>query len=84
MTKEVGFDEWKSEIEKYLFKAGDDGVTTKELSEQMGISVSAVRLRLQALKTAGLVRAGRAYRTAVDDIRRMCSVYVLVKKKGKA
>ena len=80
MNRPIREDEWRSELEKVLFRAGDDGLTVQELCAKMRLAEGAVRKRLQAIKLSGRLVIGKAHREALDGTMRLSAVYRIAPK----
>ncbi len=80
-AKPIERSEWQAEIERIMVKAGDDGLTTKELQNLLGVSNRTCLIRLQELNSAGRLIAGRRQKQAIDGTMRTVAVYRI--KRGK-
>jgi DNA-binding Lrp family transcriptional regulator len=83
VNKTLNADAWRAEIERYMQKAGDDGMTSREIAEHTGLSSHTVSVRLAALFRQGRIRSGKRYVMSKDGAMRLVPVYVIVKEKKK-
>ena len=81
--KPITADAWRSELERVMQRAGDEGLTAQEIQELTGMSYSTTSTRLSALHRAGRIRSGRRQVTGKDGITRPIPVYVILKEKRK-
>ena len=79
----IRMDEWRSELEKVLFRAGDEGLSVKDLCKAMNLAPLAVRRRLEALKESGRLVIGKKHVLGLDDTMRMITVYRIKQKEKK-
>ena len=82
MAKPIAQDLWRTEIERIMQGAGDEGLTLREIAAAIGRSTRATRERLQALGSAGRIAAGRRRVVGLDGVTRPVPVYRIV--SGKA
>jgi predicted transcriptional regulator len=82
-VKPIRADEWRTELESALKKAGDDGLTSHEIEESLGLSRHTVSVKLSALYRSGKIRSGRRYIEGRDGVTRPVPVYVILKEKKK-
>lgn len=75
MPEPISVDEWRAEIERVMQRAGDEGVTTKELQRALGVSNRTCLLRLQDLADAGRLVPGRRQVSSIDGSVRSVPVY---------
>jgi hypothetical protein len=83
IVKPIRADEWRTELESALRRAGDDGLTTQEIVTLMDRSNHYVSVKLAALFRAGKIKSGRRYIEGRDGITRPIPVYVIQKEKRK-
>lgn len=83
MNKTLNADAWRAEIERYMQKAGDDGMTATEIAEHTGMSRHTTSVRLSALFRQGRIKSGRRMQEGRDGVARPVPVYVIVKEKRK-
>ena len=62
----ISHESWKSEIEKAMFRAGDEGMTTREISVLLGLSTKSTLLRVRELYESGRVVSGRRRSKSMD------------------
>ena len=56
---DLPYEAWKSEIEKAMSRAGDEGMTAKEVAKVLGLSVKSTLNRLHELNDRGKLLIGR-------------------------
>jgi len=76
-------DLWRAELERAMRSAGDDGMSTREIREALGISISTATNMLSNLFRAGRIKSGRRMERARDGAMRPVPVYVIVKEKKR-
>ena len=79
----INADDWRVELERVLFRAGDEGLTVKELCKTMNLGPLAVRRRLEALKDSGRLIVGKKHVLGLDDTMRMVAVYRIKAKEKR-
>lgn len=76
-------DAWRTELERVMQKAGDEGMTAGEIQEITGMSRHVTSVRLSALHKLGRIRSGRRFIAGKDGISRPIPVYVILKEKKR-
>ena len=71
----IGMEEWRNELERVLFRAGDEGLSVKEMAKTLKLGVGSVRRRLEALKESGRLVTGKKHILGLDDVMRVVTVY---------
>jgi len=80
MTTKITVEEWRKEVERVMGTSNDDGMTTDELCEAMGMGPAAIRIRLKRLRSAG--KLGQGWRDSVSLIGVTRKVPVFWIKRG--
>ncbi len=73
--------EWLAELQR-LSERSDEGLTTLEWAEQMGVGLNCARQRLRAAQLSGWVIVGKRSTTRLDGKPTLIPVYRIVKPKG--
>lgn len=78
--KDISYESWQSEIQKAMFKAGDEGMTAREISDILRLSVKTTLNRIKELHTSNKIIVGRRRVRSIDGREAWVPVYRL---KGK-
>jgi hypothetical protein len=76
----ISVDEWLAELAR-LSARSDDGLTSMEWADKMGVSNSLALARLKEAQRAGWLRMGRRSTTSLDGKPTMTPVYQIIKPK---
>lgn len=74
----ISVTEWLVELAR-LSDRSDDGLTSEEWAEHMGVSVKTTLIRLAAANRAGWLRSGRRVIVRLDGVKSRAPVYRIVK-----
>lgn len=73
---------WLAELNRLSIRQ-DQGLTSREWSEKLGISVSEVKIRLAEAHRRGWLKSGRRTSTTISGISCQVPVYLVSIPKGK-
>ena len=76
-------DEWRAEIERVMSPSSDAGMTSREISSALGVSIRTTMEKLRHLDEAGRLGVGRRTIRARDGRRSTSPVYYILPRRSK-
>ena len=70
-------DDWQAALEEALSASSDEGQTSREIAEAMGVSLRTTMDRLRVLADSGRLGTGRRATRTVDGRPAWCPVYFI-------
>ncbi len=80
-SKEIRMDEWLAELQRVSWRS-DEGMTSFEISQKLGVSITRVKEMLRAAYRMGRLVVGKSSRPSIDGRHLHVPVYRINKKGG--